>query len=188
MMLLYEDRYLANYITINVGTRDVKGTLATIESKFQRFFPKDPFNYFFLDEYFNKQYQADIKIGTICMLFSILAIFIAAIDLFGMGSQMALQKLKEIGIRKVLGASDLQTLLLIPRNLLSLVGIAGIIAIPMVYFAAQYWLETYQYRMYITVWMFFIPFVLVLAVALLAISLQSVRALLVNPAQTLRDA
>ncbi|KAB5491392.1 ABC transporter permease [Flagellimonas hadalis] len=79
------------------------------------------------------------------MLFSILANFIAAIDLFGMGSQMALQKLKEIGIRKVLGASDLQTLLLIPKNLLSLVGIAGIIAIPMVYFAAQYWLETYQY-------------------------------------------
>ncbi|MDL5511124.1 ABC transporter permease [Arenibacter sp. M-2] len=187
MMLMYEDRYLANYITINVGARDLKSTLATVESEFQRFFPKDPFNYFFLDEYFNKQYQADIKIGTICMLFSILAIFIAAIGLFGMGSQMALQKLKEIGIRKVLGASNLQTLLLIPKNLLSLVGIAGIIAIPLIYFAAQYWLETYEYRMYITVWMFFIPFVLVLVVALLAISMQSVRALLVNPAETLRN-
>lgn len=187
MMLLYEDRYLAKYITINVEARDLKSTLATIESEFHSFFPKDPFNYFFLDEYFNKQYQADVKIGAICMLFSILAIFIAAIGLFGMGSQMALQKLKEIGIRKVLGASDLQTLLLIPKNLLSLVGVAGIIAIPLIYLAAQYWLETYEYRMNITVLMFFIPFMLVLVVALLAISMQSVRALLVNPAETLRD-
>ena len=188
MMLLYEDRYLANYMTLNVDARHLKSALEIIESEFRSFFPKDPFNYFFLNEYFNQQYQADIKIGTICMLFSILAIFIAAIGLFGMGSQMALQKLKEIGIRKVLGASDLQTLLLIPKNLISLVGVAGIIAIPIIYFSAQYWLETFEYRMYITVWMFFIPFMLVLVVALLAISMQSARAVLVNPTETLRDA
>jgi putative ABC transport system permease protein len=187
MMLLYEERYLANHLTVHIQGEDIKNTVASIKSEYQEFFPKDPFNYFFLDDYFNLQYQSDAKFGLICLLFSVLAIFIAAIGLFGMGSHMAIQKTKEISVRKVLGATMTQALWIIPRKLLSLVLFSAAIALPLVYFFARNWLDNYAFKIPITVWMFLMPLLLVLVVAMLSILTQSFKIARVNPAVSLSE-
>ena len=187
IMLMYEDRYVANHITISISGNNVSQTVAGIETQFENLFPNDPFNFFFLDEYFDQQYKADLKFGTICFLFSILAIFIAALGLFGLGSHMALEKVKEISIRKVLGATTIQALLLIPKRLLSLILLSGLIAIPLVYFIAKIWLENYAFKTEINIWMFLLPLLLVLVVALISILGQSLKTAFVNPAVSLRN-
>jgi len=187
MMLIYKDRYLANHITVHIESQDMENTMASIRSEYQEFFPKDPFNYFFLDDYFNMQYQIDAKFGLICLLFSILAIFIAAIGLFGMGSHMAIQKTKEISVRKVMGATMTQALWLIPQKLLGLVLFSAAIALPLVYFFARNWLDNYAFKIPITIWMFLMPLLLVLVVAMLSILTQSFKIALVNPAVSLSE-
>lgn len=187
ILFLYPSFYFADYMTVNVGGKNVATTVATIEAQFLKLFPRDPFNYFFLDEHFNKQYQADQKFGLICLLFSILAIFIAALGLFGLGSHIAMQKVKEISVRKVLGASTLQALILIPKKLLGLVLVSGLIAIPIVYLATRSWLESYAFKINIGFWMFLLPLVLVLLVAFISIFMQSLKSALVNPADSLRN-
>lgn len=187
MVFIYMDDYFARYLTSNVSGKDIKGTVAFIETTFNKFFPDDQFNYFFLDEYFNRQYEADLKFGTICLLFSILAIIIAALGLFGLGSHMAIQKVKEIGLRKVLGATTLQSIILIPKKLLGLILISGIIAIPIVYFILKQWLENYAFSIEMGPWMFILPLIIVILVAVLAISSQVLKTAFINPAISLRD-
>ncbi len=187
IMLIYEDRYIANHITLNISGSNISETIAGIESQFYSLFPNDSFNFFFLDEYFNQQYKADLKFGTVCLLFSILAIFIAALGLFGLSSHMALEKVKEISIRKVLGASTFQTILLIPEKLLGLILISGTIAIPIVYFLTKKWLDSYAFKTELVPWMFVLPLLLVLIVALLSILVQSLKMAFINPAVTLRS-
>ncbi|WP_396591280.1 ABC transporter permease [Allomuricauda sp. R78024] len=187
MVFIFSDGYAATYLTSNINGENVNATVTSIKESFNKFFPGDYFNYFFLDEYFNRQYQADLKFGMICMLFSILAIIIAALGLFGLGSHMALQKVKEIGVRKVLGATVLQAVILIPKELLSLVMLSGVIAIPIVYFTLKAWLQNYAFSIQIGLWMFIIPFLIVLTVATLSISLQSIKTAFINPAISLKD-
>ncbi|MFS4468657.1 ABC transporter permease [Maribacter sp. 2210JD10-5] len=187
MVFIYMDDYFATYLTSNIDGRNIKSTVASIETTFNKFFPNDHFNYFFLDEYFNRQYEADMKFGVICLLFSILAIIIAALGLFGLGSHMAIQKVKEIGLRKVLGATTLQAIILIPKKLLSLILISGFLSIPVVYFVLKRWLENYAFNVEMDVWMFLLPLFIVTIVALLAISSQAVKTAFINPAISLRD-
>jgi len=187
IIFVYHSFYFANYLTFNISSQNVTKTIGDIENLHAEFFPKDPFNFFFLDEYFNRQYQADKKIGTIFLLFSILAIFIAALGLFGLGSHIAMQKVKEISVRKVLGASTLQALILIPKKLLGLVLVSGVIAIPIVYLTTRSWLESYAFKINIGFWMFLLPLVLVLLVAFVSIFMQSLKSALINPADSLRN-
>ncbi|BFP41298.1 ABC transporter permease [Flavobacteriaceae bacterium GF1] len=187
MVFLYFDNYFfQDHITVNIAG-NVFGTVNTIEAKYKEYFPNDLIDHFFVDEYFNRQYQADLKFGTICLLFSVLAIFIASLGLFGLGSHMVLQKTKEIGVRKVLGANILQALWLIPKRLLSLVLISGIIALPVIYFMVKKWLENYAFKIEMNLWMFLLPIVLVLIIALLSIVIQSFRAAHINPTISLKD-
>ena len=187
MIFLYFDGYFfADHITVNIGG-NLYESVSGIEAKYKEFFPNDLFDHFFVDEYFNRQYQADIKFGKICLLFSILAIFIAALGLFGLGSHMAMQKTKEISIRKVLGASVGQALTIIPKKLLSLVLFSGAISLPVIYFIAKNWLDNYAFKVAISPWMFLVPLFLVLLVALLSILAQSLKSALVNPAASLRN-
>lgn len=187
ILFLYPSYYFGEYLTVNVNGTNVAATLAAIEQSYNKVFPRDPFNYFFLDEHFNRQYQADQKFGLICLLFSILAIFIAALGLFGLGSHIAMQKVKEISVRKVLGASTFQALVLIPQKLLGLILVSGAIAIPIVYFFVKNWLEGYAFKIDMTLWMFIVPLVVVLLVALLSILSQSLKTAWVNPADSLRN-
>lgn len=187
ILFLYPSYYYGEYLTVNVNGKNVAATVAAIEQSYNKVFPRDPFNYFFLDEHFNRQYQADQKFGLICLLFSILAIFIAALGLFGLGSHIAMQKVKEISVRKVLGASTFQALVLIPQKLLGLILVSGIIAIPIVYFILKNWLEGYAFKIDMTLWMFLVPLIVVMLVALLSILSQSLKTAWVNPADSLRN-
>lgn len=188
MVFLYFDYYSADYLTINIlGGANIKNTISDIETAYRDFFPNDYFKHFFVDEYFDRQYQTDIKFGTICLLFSILAIFIAALGLFGMGSHMAMQKIKEISVRKVLGASVGQVLVIIPKKLLSLVLMSSMIALPVIYFLTKKWLENYAFKVNMGLWMFLVPLMIVILVATLSILAQSLKTALVNPAETLRS-
>ncbi len=187
IMLVYSDRYRADYVTININGSNVNGSIATIEEKFDRLFPNDLFTFFFLDDYFDRQYRADLKFSTICLLFSVLAIFIAALGLFGLGSHMALEKIKEISVRKVMGATVTQALAIIPKRLLGLVLIAGAIALPIIYLITKKWLENYAFKIQINIWMFLTPLLIVMVVAAISILAQSLKSALVNPAEALRN-
>lgn len=187
IILLYFDGYnYASYMTVNIAG-NVHESMNEIKAKYKEFFPDDLYNHFFVDEHFNRQYEADIKFGKVCLLFSILAILIAALGLFGLGSYMAVQKTKEISIRKVLGASVGQALVIIPKTLLSLVLISGAIALPIIYFITKKWLEGYAFKIEMGIWMFAVPLLIVMLVALLSIISQSLRTAMVNPADTLRS-
>lgn len=186
IMFLYPNFYYGEYVTVNISGKNVANTVGAVESHFNDLFPRDPFDSFFLDEHFNQQYIADQKFGAICLLFSILAISIAALGLFGLGSHMASQKRKEISVRKVLGASVGQVLAIIPQKLLGLVLWSSIIAFPLIYFLAKNWLENYAFKINIGLWMFLVPLCIILLIATLSILTQSLKTALVNPADSLR--
>ncbi len=187
IVFFYFDFFASSYLTINLNTSDIQNTIAGIEDTFESFFPLDPFHYFFLEEHFNKQYQADLKFIKICNLFAILAIFIAILGLFGLGSYMALKKTKELCIRKVLGANLMQVLILIPKYLLTLVLLSGVIAIPITYVLASEWLTDYAFRITMDIWMFIAPLLLVIMVAAISVLPESIRVAYINPAKYLKD-
>ncbi|TMU54577.1 ABC transporter permease [Flagellimonas algicola] len=186
VFLYFDGFYFVDYLTINIES-DMHASIPIIETKYQEFFPNDLFKYFFVDEYFNKQYQADIKLGKICLVFSILAIIIACLGLFGLGTHIAIQKTKELSVRKVLGASIIQALLIIPRSLLGLVLLSGTIALPITYFIAENWLENYAFRVKMNALMLIAPLLLVIFIALFSILPQSLRATMANPSVTLKN-
>lgn len=187
IVFMYFADYFASFVTVNIATGDIRETSSQIEAKFKEFFPNDLYSSFFIDDYFNQQYQADTKFGTICLLFSILAIFIAALGLFGLGSHMAMQKTKEISVRKVMGATVAQALAIIPKKLLSLVLLAGAIALPIIYLITNKWLDNYAFKIDLNIWMFLVPLLIVMVVAAISILTQSLKSALINPAEALRN-
>ncbi|XOV95251.1 MAG: ABC transporter permease [Bacteroidota bacterium] len=182
----FKGTHSITYFTVKISG-DVRESVDLLEEKYNSFFPGAVFKYVFLDEYFNRQYQAEERFGRVFLWFSVLAIFVAALGLFGLGSYTAMQKTREISVRKVLGANLGQALILIPAKLLGLVLISGIATLPLVYFAAKSWLDGYAFRMDMNIWMFIVPLCVVVLVAILSISVQSIRAALVNPAEALRN-
>jgi len=187
IVFMYFANYGASFVTVNLSGGDIRKTSFQIETKFKEFFPNDLYSSFFIDDYFNQQYEADTKFGIMCLLFSILAIFIAALGLFGLGSHMAMQKTKEISVRKVMGATVAQALAIIPKKLLGLVLIAGAIALPIIYLMTNKWLENYAFKIQINIWMFLMPLFIVMIVAAVSILAQSLKAALINPAEALRN-
>lgn len=161
-------------------------TLTFLKSKWEEVLPNNPFNYYFLDAYFDRQYQSDQRFGKIFGLFSVLAIFIACLGLLGLSSYTAVQRTKEIGIRKVLGASVSNILTLLSKDFVRLVLIAGIPALPLAYWVMQQWLNNYAFRIDISGWLLALPWVLVLFLALLTVSVHTIKAALANPAKSLR--
>lgn len=187
IVFIYFAGYYADFVTVNIAGDNIRETSSQIEAKFKEFFPNDLYSSFFIDDFFNQQYQADSKFGIMCLLFSILAIFIAALGLFGLGSHMAMQKTKEISVRKVMGATVGQALAIIPKKLLGLVLIAGVIALPIIYLITNKWLENYAFKIKNNIWMFFVPLLIVMVVAAVSILAQSLKAALINPAEALRN-
>jgi putative ABC transport system permease protein len=161
-------------------------TLAFLETKWLELFPGRPFNYFFLDTDFGKLFRAEERLQKILGYFTLLAIFIACLGLFGLTSFMILQRTKEIGIRKVLGATISNVVLLLSKDFLILVGIAFIGAMPIAYVAMSRWLQDFAYRIEIGMGIFFGAGALAIFIALITISYQAVRAALVNPANSIR--
>jgi putative ABC transport system permease protein len=176
----------ARYLTLELNTHDIQATLQSIEKTWGQFFPESPLYYFFLDEQYNQQYQADVQFGRISTLFASIAILIACLGLFGLSSFTILQRTKEIGIRKILGASVIEIVNLLSKDFLKLVLIASLLALPLAYFALQQWLSQYATRIQPGWWLFIIPVGMVLLIALITISFQTVRAATMNPAKSLR--
>jgi ABC-type antimicrobial peptide transport system permease subunit len=149
--------------------------------------PKFPFTYQFSDEEFAKLYQSEKMTGRLADCFAFLAIFISCLGLLGLAMFTAEQKTKEIGIRKVLGASIPSLFVLLSREFLVFVIIAVLIASPIAWYAMEQWLEEYAYKINISWWMFVIAGFAALAIALLTVSFQAIRAAIANPATSLRS-
>jgi ABC-type antimicrobial peptide transport system permease subunit len=169
-----------------LNSKDVSATIGHMEKVWGKFAPGYPFNYRFMDEAIDSMYRSEQQIGTLFRYFSILAILISCLGLFGLASFMAEQRTKEIGIRKVLGATVSNVLLLLSKEFAKWVLIANIIAWPIAYYAMSRWLEGYAYRINIAVWSFVSAAVLALAIALFTVSYQAIRAATANPADALR--
>jgi putative ABC transport system permease protein len=175
-----------SYYSVKLTTADPRLTIAAIKKSWDRYFPKDPFDYYFLDESFNEQYKADSRFGEVFGLFASLAILIACFGLLGLSAYNVLQRTKEIGVRKVLGASARSLVFLLSKEFLVLVSIALLIAIPVTWWTMHSWLQDYAYRITIQWWVFALGGTLALLIALTTVGLQALRAALNNPIDSLR--
>jgi len=193
VFLLKQDSHEAEvfpitYFTVKLNNIfHLKENLVHLEGLYKSLFPGNPFDYFFLDDYFNAQYQAEEQFGKVFTAASGLAIFIACLGLFGLSAFMVRQRTKEIGIRKVLGASIQNILLLLSKDYIKLVCLAGLIALPIAYFSLKQWLETYMVRIELSWWLFLIPVMIVIGIALCTVSFQTIKAALTNPAKVLQS-
>ena len=181
--------YAYNYldlILVRIGAEDIGGTLDFIRNKWSTLFPQEAFEYFFLEETFNEQFQSIEESREIFSSFTLLAIFISCLGLFGLASFSAEQRTKEIGIRKVLGSSAARIVLLLSKETLLLVAIANAVAWPAAYFSLNRWLQGFPYRISLTLVPFVLSALLVLAISFSTIAFQAVRAALANPVDSLK--
>ena len=175
-----------SWYSVKFTTADPRLTITSIKKSWDRYFPNDPFDYYFLDESFNEQYKADSRFGEVFGLFASLAILIACFGLLGLSAYNVLQRTKEIGVRKVLGASAQSLVLLLSKEFLVLVSVALLIAIPFTWWVMYSWLQDYAYRISIQWWVFALGGVLALLIALTTVGLQALRAAMTNPIDSLR--
>ncbi|QHT67034.1 FtsX-like permease family protein [Rhodocytophaga rosea] len=173
-------------ISMKVRTENLPATIDYIQDKFMTFFPGNQFEYFFMDDQFNRQYQDDQKFGKVLGLFSILTIIVSSLGLFGLSYYTTLQRTKEIGIRKVLGASVGQLLFLLSKDFVLLLLLANMIALPLAWFGIHAWLQNYAYHIDITPWLLVLPSLMVLLMALFTVSFQTLRSAKENPVKALR--
>jgi len=174
-------------ISIKTGAQNVASTLAFLEKTAKDVFPEAPFEYVFLDQHFARQYEAEQRSGTIALLFTAVAIFIACLGLFGLASHLVAQRTKEIGIRKVLGATIAGITGLLAKDFLKLVLLAILIALPLAWWAMNRWLEDFAQRIVLQWWLFALAATTALVIATLTVGFQSVRAALRNPVKGLRS-
>ncbi len=175
-----------NYLSIRLKGNDIFKTMSIVKEKWQQFYPGHPFEYFFLDESFDTLYRSEEKMGSIFQIFTLLGLFISCLGLHGLSSYLLEQRTKEIGIRKVLGASLSRILIMVSKEFIKWVIMANIAAWPIIYFAMKKWLEGFAYRISIPFWAFLLSAVIVTATSLITISHQSAKAALANPADSLR--
>ena len=177
----------AEYFSLRIKPDHISETMNSVKNTWSRVFPDTPFDYFFLDEKFNQQYKADRQFGKVIGLFSVLATLIACLGLFGLSSFMIVQRTKEIGIRKVLGASVTEIVQLLAQNFVRLVILAGLVAVPFSYFAMREWLSNYATHIQLSVWIFVFPSLVVLFISLFTVSFQTIGAAQRNPVNTLKN-
>ncbi|MEZ4940679.1 MAG: ABC transporter permease [Saprospiraceae bacterium] len=183
--LYYPDR--RNFYSLKINAETPQNTVAAVQQLWASSFPDDPFEYFFLDDFFNQQYNADVQFGRVFSLFAILAILVACLGLLGLASYQIVQRTKEIGIRKVLGASTGGLVRLLSGNFLLLVLLAILIATPIAWWAMSKWLAGFAYRVDIEWWIFAVAGFLAVLVAFATVSVQSLRAAWSNPVEALRS-
>jgi ABC-type antimicrobial peptide transport system permease subunit len=161
--------------------------IGEIEAIWSKFFPNDPFEYVFIDDAFNNLYQSDIRTSRLALIFSILAILIALLGLFGLSTFAIERRTKEIGIRKVMGASVASIIYLLTREFLALVAIAFVIAAPVSWWAMSRWLENFAYRIDITVWIFVAGAAITLIIAMVATGIQAIKAATEDPVKAISN-
>jgi putative ABC transport system permease protein len=186
-MLLYEPGRSTSNVIVNTTTSNYKDLLGKMETAWHKNFPATPFEYVFLDDQVQKQYEAEITLSNIINSFTLIAILISCLGLFGLAAFSAEQRIKEIGIRKVLGASESGLVRLLSKDFLKLVIIAIVIAVPIAWWAMSKWLEAFAYRVPISWWMFAIAGLLAILIAMFTVSVQAIKAAIANPVKSLRS-
>ena len=175
-----------NYLVAHAATGTIQTALKGISEAWSRLNPNEPFEYSFLDEDFQKNYISDERMAAIICYFTVIAIFISCLGLFGLTTFSVEQRIKEIGIRKVLGASTVGIVSLLSKDFLKLVSIAFLVASPLAWFFIHKWLQDFAYKAPFTIWIILGGWVLALLIAFLTISIQAVKVALTNPVQNLR--
>lgn len=173
-------------MAIKLKAGDFSNSVAEIEQVWKRMVPEQPFAYSFMEDSFNNTYKSEQRLGHIFIIFTILSIFIACLGLFGLAAFNAEKRTKEIGVRKVLGASVSQISYRLTIDFLKLVGIAILISLPIGWFAMNKWLEDFSYRIEISWWVLALAGFLAIAIAIITVSYQSIKAAIVNPVKSLR--
>ena len=175
-----------NNISVKIAGNNIPAALNTLKNTWQKYLPDLPYQYTFLDEKFSKLYEAEQRQGTIFTAFACIAIFIACLGLLGLSAFAISQRVKEIGIRKVLGASVSTIVSLLSKDFLALVGISAIFAFPVAWYLMHKWLQDFAYRINIQWWIFIAAGIIAAIVAFFTISLQTVKAASANPVKNLR--
>ena len=175
-----------NYIIVHAKASDIAPLLSSVTASWHKLNPNEPFEYSFLDEDFQKNYEAENRLASIVGYFTVIAILISCLGLFGLATFSAEQRTKEIGVRKVLGASVTGIVALLSKDFLRLVAISVVIASPIAWWVMHKWLQDFAYRVDISWMVFLITTVVALTIALLTISFQAIRAAIANPVKSLR--
>jgi putative ABC transport system permease protein len=174
------------FMMVRMKPGDINNTLSTIESKWKTFVPGQPFDYNFLDASFDALYRSEQRMGSIFSIFTGLSLFIACLGLFGLSAYIAERRIKEIGVRKVLGASVPSVVTLLSKDFLKLTLIAAVIAFPIAWWWMNKWLEDFAYRININWTVFLVAGLCTLLIALLTVSFQAIKAAIANPVKSLR--
>ena len=172
--------------SVKVDTKDLSATIAAIKRKYDDFFPGNLFDYYFLDEKFNEQYSNDQLLGKVFAIFAGFAIFIACLGLSGLSLFETVYRTKEIGVRKVLGASVSNIVMLLSKDFIRLIIVAFVIASPVAWFVMHNWLQNFAYRVNISWWIFLLTGLLAVIIAFATISFQAIKAAVANPVKSLR--
>jgi putative ABC transport system permease protein len=180
------DNSLWGYITVKLSAQNYAATINAIESKWKEFIPNNPLQYYFVDEDFEQMYVQEKQNAQMAVIFAILAIFIAALGLFGLTSFTVEQRTKEIGVRKAMGSSIGGIYVVISREVVVLVSISALIAWPIVYYWAGNWLENFHYRINLGFFSLIAGLLIALGIAVLTISFRILKAARINPAQSLK--
>jgi putative ABC transport system permease protein len=173
-------------LNLKIAGNDVNATIGVVEKSFKKAYPNKTFEYSFVNELFNEQYEAEKRFGTLFLSFALLAIFISCLGLLGLASYSTLQRRREIGIRKVLGASSMGIVNLLSKDFLKLVLISILIATPISWLIMDKWLQDFAYRMDISWWIFVVSGGLALGIAFLTVSFQAIKAAGANPVNSLK--
>jgi putative ABC transport system permease protein len=184
--LLPYGRDIRGHFAVKITPHNVRETIRLVQHQYEQFFPQNPFEYIFLDEYYNQQYKEDELFEKVFGIFSFLAIFVTCLGIFGLSSFMAIQRTKEIGIRKVLGAGVSRILFLLTKDFLGLLLVSFVISLPLAILGIMEWLKGFSYRMNLHVWLFVLPLLMVSVVMLVTIGSHIVRAALANPVDSIR--
>jgi putative ABC transport system permease protein len=186
VLFLRENNENNDFISFRMNTDNISGTIDLLRDKWNRFLPGQPFEYSYLDERFYRVYSTEQRLGKIFGAFALLAVLVGCLGLFGLAAFISEQRTKEIGIRKVLGASVSNIIGLLSKEFIVLVGIANIIAWPIAYFIMNKWLQDFAYRASLNIWSFLAAGITALFIAFLTISYQSVKAALADPVKSIK--
>jgi putative ABC transport system permease protein len=186
MFRLNSDDFPGEYLSVKLSEGNYSKTISEIENKWKEFTGNKPLQYYFVDDNLEKNYSAEKQNARIAVIFSILAIFIASLGLFGLTSFAVEQRIKEIGVRKAMGSSVAGIYMVVSREVIILVSISALIALPVIYYIAGKWLDNFYYRISLGAFSFVAGLAIALGIAILTISYRILRAAQVNPAQSLK--
>jgi putative ABC transport system permease protein len=184
LVLLNQQNYCYT-LGLKIEGKNLPETIAFMEKTWQQFVPKKPFTFSFLDESLDQLYRDEVRVGQLVGIFALLAILVACLGLFGLAAFTAEQRTKEIGVRKVMGASTRSIIFLLSKEFVYLVLIANVIAWPVAYFAVGDWLQSFAYQVDVAWWVFALAGITTLFIALGTVGYQALRAALSNPIEAL---